>query len=163
MEKTGSERRIHGIIIGDRTDSFAAFAEDLLVVCGVDYSFCPDIYDAVSRIALNGREKMLVFGHFEVLGREGVRFFEKCSENGGRCYCLSHGYVMGREKQILAVAQSGGIVAAEMGKIEDEVKRWVLRKETGNLSQEAKKHNGAYFIKEKFLTTKAELDALLDR
>ena len=160
MKVFGSGRRLRAVVVGDN-DDFVIFVKNLLDVFGIEYLICADVYFAISEIASNGWHEFLVFGRLENLGVEGLRFFDKCHEIGARCCCLVHGSIMGREKEVVAVTQGGGYVAIEQAQVEEVLKSWVSQSVKLKLQQKAKEQKKPAFMKEEFLTTKAELDALL--
>jgi hypothetical protein len=161
MEKFGSNTQLQAIIVGSSSDGFVRYAADLLTDYEVDFVCCGDVYSAVSELAKGNYDgNVLVIGRFEQLSREGGRFFQKVSENGLACCCLAEWNFARKRKQILAAIETGAFIINEPAEIAE-----VVTKLPGgsSISLPGRKENNrtSAFIKDEFLTTKAEIDALL--
>lgn len=160
MEKFGSSTQLYAMVVGSSADEFVRHTMNLLGDCGVEFVLCEDVYLAVGELAKNTLGKTIVIGRLEQLSREQGRFFQKVSENGF-CCCLADTNSARKRKQILAAMEAGAFVINEPAEIGEVITRFVA----GGLasSSEKKGNNGASaFIKDEFLTTKAERDALLE-
>ena len=160
MEKFGSNTQLQAIIVGSSSDGFVRYAADLLTDYEVDFVRCEDVYSAVSELAANRNGNVLVIGRFEQLSREGGRFFQKVSENGLACCCLAEWNFARKRKQILAAIETGAFIINEPAEIAEVVTK-LLGSSSISLPEKKENNKASAFIKDEFLTTKAEIDALL--
>ncbi len=159
MKKSSSNQHLRTVVVGSCADEFIRYTTGLLDNYGVEPVICEDIYQAVGWLAKNDCENVFVVGRFEQLSREKGRFFEKVSENGFSCCCLAEGYTVENQKQILAAKGKGVFVINEPAEVEEVVTRLLA----GGLaySPAGGRNKASAFNRNKFVTTKAELDALL--
>ena len=153
MKDTDSSQQLQAIVIGNSTDEFVRYAIDLLNNYSIEYSQCEDIYSAVGRLAKDSQNNVLVIGCCEQLSREQGQFFRKANENGWLCCCLANRNLTHR--QAPTAEQTAVLVIEEACEI-----KGILEKALTNNVKKGQKLS-AEFIKDEFLTTRAELDALL--
>ncbi len=161
MAKAGYNLRLQVIVVGNSADEFVRHTINLLGDCGVEFVLCNDVYSAVGELAKSESRNVLVIGRLGQLSREQGRLFHMACENGYACCCLADADLVRKRKQIFAAIETGAFVINEPAKIREVVTK--LLTGSGNCSP-GKKGNDrtAVPIKAEFLTTKAELDALLE-
>jgi len=131
---------------------------DLLDRYEVESVLCEDIYWAVGRLNKNSRTDALVIGRYEHLNHQKGRFFEIASKAGYICCCFSDSHSDFEQEQVSVLKSAGGFI---VNKAED-VEKVILKLLAPDKSLSfVKKKNGSSFNKDDFLTTQAELDALL--
>lgn len=160
MKESNSNRQLYTIVVGSSTDEFVRHTIGVLGNYEVEYALCDNVYLAVGRLAKNTRRNVLVIGRLEQLSREEGRFFSRIDGKGLFVCCLAGGDSARRRKQISAAMQAGALVVNEPA----EVGEIIIKLLAGSLalSLEMKGHSGhSALIKDEFLTTRAELDALL--
>ena len=103
----------------------------------------------------------LIISRIGLLSKEQGRFFHIARVKDYRCCCLVDRDLVCRQKLILKAIESGAYLIDKPDEIE-EVLMKVL--ECGKVcsSGEKEKRRVSGFLKDEFLTTKAELDALLE-
>ncbi len=161
VKESNSNQQLYTIVVGSPADDFVRHTISVLGEYELEYVLCDNVYLAVGRLAKNTRRNVLVIGRLEQLSREEGRFFSRMEGIGLFCCCLAGGGSdRRRRRQILAATQAGAFVVnepAEIGEI-------IIKLLAGSLalSLEMKGRSGpSAFIKDEFLTTRAELDALL--
>ena|GEM_PF-5717533 len=173
-------------IVGRPSDEFVRHAVDVLGRYDVEFGLCEDVYDAVSKLARQQGGSVLVIGRLGQLGREEGRFFKIICGSGFSCCCLADGDVVRRRDRILNALENGVLMIREPMEIEEVVagllrdmadrspeKERKSQKPSGieqvvstvlgsrSPRRAGKQGNGRVFLKEDFITTKDELDALL--
>lgn len=149
------------IVVGDLADELVHHTTDLLDKYGVEYALCDEVYSAIGELAKSKGPNVLVVGRFGQLSKEQGRFFHIANEKGYRCCCLVDKELVRNQKQILTALESGAFIINKPAEIEEVVVKLLA----GNRDYPSKKNvncKAPNFIKEEFLTTKAELDALLE-
>ncbi|MBW8001383.1 MAG: hypothetical protein FVQ80_05115 [Planctomycetes bacterium] len=144
------------IIVGNVTDYFIHYATNLLSRYGVGFVFCEDIYRAMVKLATEPHGDVLVIGRIEKLGIEKRMFFSKIQEKGFRCCCLVENKLATEIKDII---ESGVIVISEPVELEKEIES--LSADNQISPSTGKPNKASDFDQNEFLTTKAEIDALL--
>ena len=160
MKKSSSNQYLSVIVVGNRTDGFVRYVMDLLSDYGIEFVRCDDVYSAVGRLAKDTRGDILVVGRLEQLSREQGRLFHITSKNGGTCCCLADTGSAQKYLQALAAIETEAFVINEP----EEIKELITRLFAGTLARSPRKkenNKASAFNKEDFLTTKAEMDALL--
>jgi len=155
-----SDSNQHVIVIGNSADRFIQHVINLLVEYDAKVVLCEDVYQAVGQWTRNGFSTVLLVGRLEHLNRENGRFFQKAKENCHTCCCFVEGLLARRQKQISAIEEVGGFIINEPAGFEHVLEKWLA---SGGLQPQVKKANSCSsgFFKDEFLTTKAELDALI--
>ena len=150
MKKTDSNQCLSAIVVGRSDDQLVGFVNQLLSQYQVRFTCCENIYMAVVEMAKSDRSNVLVIGRFSDLSREQGFFLKKTCEKHIFCCCFADKNLRNRQFQISAVNQTNTFIVKEPAEIEEVIKRLL----TGSSGPSA-------FMKDDFLTTKAELDALL--
>ena len=160
MAKAGSNLPLQVIVVGSSADEFVRHTMDLLGDYGLEFVLRDDVYSAVGELAKSESRNVLVIGRLGQLSREQGRLFHMARENGYTCCCLADADLVRKRKQIFAAIETGAFVINEPAKIREVVTK--LLAGSGNCSPGKKANDRATIpIKAEFLTTKAELDALL--
>jgi hypothetical protein len=74
MAKFSFNMQIQAIVVGNPSDEFVRHSTNVLKNYELEFSVCPDVYQAVSQLAkTNGN--VLIVGRIEQLSRENGRFF----------------------------------------------------------------------------------------
>jgi len=160
VKKSSSNQYLHVIIVGNAADEFVRYTMGLLDDSGVGFTLCGDVYLAVGQLLKRRSSNVLVVGRLERLNREQGRLFHIAGESGCVCCCLADGDSSRVQKQISAAAETGVLIINEPAQIGEAIAKLPadscvpLSNKKGNVSSSA-------FIKDDFVTTKAELDALL--
>jgi len=163
MENSSSAGQLLAIVVGSSTDDFVRHATDLLEDYGVKLVRCDDVYSAVGELAKSTDGSVLVIGRLEQLSKEQGRLFHIVSKKGIFCCCLADRNsaqmqrCFGRPELVEKAAEV--FVINEQGQVEKVITKLVADNLAMSLCR--KKNRSAEFIKDDFLTTKAELDALL--
>jgi len=144
------------IIVGKSSDTFIRYASKVMTDCEVDFVRCDDVYSAVGALAGRAGRRTMVVGRLEVLGREDGRFLEKVSERGLVCCCPANGQAQkamaaGTGAQIHVIREPQQLAELIVGRAESDSS---MRPTNGRGSS-------AEFMREEFLTTRAEMEALL--
>lgn len=160
MAKFDSNLQLHAIVVGSTADEFVRHTMDLLGENSVKFVLCRDVYSAAGQLAKNQSREVLIIGRLSQLSREQGRFFNIACENGHTCCCLADGDLAQRRKQILAAMKTGSFVINEPAEL-GEILMKLLTDSSACSSEENENNRASAFIKDEFLTTKAELDALL--
>ena len=159
MEEQSSCGYLQAIVIGSLTDSFVRYAMELLDSYEVEIVLWEDIYWAVGRLNKNNLTDALVIGRYEHLNRQKGRFFEIVSKAGCICCCFSDSRFDLEQEQVSALKSAGGFIVNKAEDIEKVILKLLAPADKGQSF--VKKKNGSSFNKDDFLTTQAELEALL--
>ena len=161
MAKGDSNLPLHVIVVGGLADEFVRQAMNLLDRGGVEYVLCSDVYSAVGDLAKSQRRDVLVIGRAGQLSKEQGRFFHIAREKGYKCCCLADRDLVRKRKLILTAIESGAFVIDKPSEIEEVLMKLMAG---GRVCSSGEKENNraSGFLKDEFLTTKAELDALLE-
>ena len=162
------------IVVGGSADEFVRHTTDLLDRHDIEYALCDEVYSAICESAKSkvpapassdasrgSGPNILVIGRFGQLSKEQGRFFHIASEKGYRYCCLVDRDPVRNHKQILAAFESGAFIINKPEEIEEVVVKLLVDNRDCSPVQNAN-CKASNFIKEEFLTTKAELDALLE-
>jgi hypothetical protein len=149
------------MFVGGSTDEFIRHVMNLSGQHSIDFICCDDVYSAVGELAKSERPNVLVAGRIRQLSKEQGRFFHIVREKGYRCCCLADGDANRQREFVLAANETGAFIINEPVEIEDVVRKLL----SGNGECAPGKKGGrrrTHFFKDEFLTTRAELDALLE-
>ncbi|MCK4752551.1 MAG: hypothetical protein KAS75_03830 [Planctomycetes bacterium] len=152
MKKTNSNQCLHAIVVGSSGDEFIRHTLNLLSSYDIEHVLFEDIYRAFSWLLRDGQEDVLVVGRVERLNKEEGRFLQKVSDRGFSCCCFADKYLAQKQGQVSAAQEKGAFVINEPAEVEDIIKKLLAGSRDSKAST---------FNKDEFLTTKAELDALL--
>ena len=139
-----------GIIVGSASDEFVKHTTKLLREREIEFVLCESIYMAVVELVESTGRNTIVVGRFERLNAEKGQFFQKLHKAGHTCCCLAD-----RNSPRLRKIGTDITVVNEFAEIEAVIEKMLER----DLKSLGKKR--AALIKDDFITTKAELDALL--
>jgi hypothetical protein len=160
VAKAGSNLPLQVIVVGSSADQFVRHTTNLLGDCGLEFILCDDVYSAVGELAKSESRNVLVIGRLGQLSKEQGRLFHMACENGYACCCLADADLVRKQKQILTAIETGAFIIHEPAEIREVVTK--LLAGSGDCSPGNKGNDKATAtIKAEFLTTKAELDALL--
>jgi hypothetical protein len=149
------------MFVGGSTDELIGHATNLFNQHDVDFICCDDVYSAVGELAKSKRPNVLIAGRIGQLSKEQGRFFHIVREKGYRCCCLVDRNMIRPKELVLTAIETGAFVINEPAEIEDVVMKLL----SGNGEYAPGKKGGrrrTHFFKDEFLTTRAELDALLE-
>ena len=159
--KTAHRQDLYAIIVGSCADEFVSYTMDLLGGLGVEFVVCGDVYGAVVELAKNnGFANVLVAGRLEQLSREDGRFFQKASDSKSLCVCLADTSSLRKYLQSLSFIGTEAFVITRPTQVKGIVKKLLLS-DRDVLSEEKVNEKASTFNRDEFLTTKAEIDALL--
>lgn len=161
MAKADSNLPLQVIVVGGSADQFVAHTINLLGDYGVEFVLCDDVYSAVGELARTETGNVLVVGRLGQLSPEQGRLFHMACEKGYTCCCLADADLVRKRKQILTAVETGAFIINEPAEIREVVTKLLAG---GGDCPPGKKANdkATASIKAEFLTTKAELDALLE-
>jgi len=149
------------ILVGGLADEFVRQAKNILERRGVEFVLCDNVYSAVGDLAKIESPNVLIIGRVGLLSKEQGRFFHIARVKGYRCCCLADRDLVSRQKLILKAIESGAYLIDKPA----EIKEVLMKLLTGGkirFSAEKEYRRASGFLKDEFLTTKAELDALLE-
>jgi hypothetical protein len=148
--------RLRVMIVGHSADKFVREAMPLLADYGAEFEYCGDVYSAVGRLANKESTDTLVVGRLTDLVIEQGLFFDLAGRNGFACCCFMDGDAVSKHKEILTVMQKGAYIVNEPIQIKDVIKELLQKGQA--ISQ---RNTTQGYIKQEYLTSEAELDALL--
>ena len=160
MEWRGIRNQYKAILVGSGGDEFVRYASDLLGKYGVDFVLCENIYLAVGQLGKCSGEDIIVVGRLGELSRENGRFFEIAEKSKVRCLCLAEKDSLIERKQISVATKNGAFVLHNSAGLKEALCRLSIG-ERAVSSERKENKSGSGFDRNKFFTTKAELDALL--
>jgi hypothetical protein len=145
------------LLIGNPSDKFLTDTADLLKKYSLGSAHCDNVYSAVGWLARRDYPAVLVFGRFEQLCVERGRFFEIASEKTISCCCFSQpGWAPS------SMAGRGNLtVITQFSEIENVIANF-LAKASASLLKVKAPEGFSKFIKDEFLITRQERDALLE-
>ncbi len=161
MAKGDSNVPLLVILIGGSADEFARQTRNVLQRLGVEFVLCDNVYSAVGDLAKIKSRNVLIIGRFGLLSREQGRFFDMARANGYRICCFADRELLRRQRLILKAIESGAYIIDKAAELEDII---MTSQQDGYACSSADIENrrASGFLKNEFLTTKAELDALLE-
>jgi hypothetical protein len=145
------------LLTGNRADKFLTDTADLLEKYSLGFAHCDNVYSAVGWLAQRDYPAVLVFGRFEKLCAERGRFFEIAGEKNFSCCCFSR-----PGRALLSMASRENLtVITQFSEIENVIAKFLAKVSASLLKTEAPQ--GPWkFIKDEFLITRQERDALLE-
>ena len=161
MSKGDSNLPLLVILIGGLEDELLRQTKDILVCLGVEPVLCDNVYSAVGDLAKRENQNVLIIGRVGLLSKEQGRFFHIARARYYRCCCIVDRELVSKRRLILDAIESGAYLIDKPSEIEEVMMKF-LAGEKIRLSGEKEKRKAAGFLKDEFLTTKAELDALLE-
>jgi hypothetical protein len=161
VAKGNSDLPLLVILVGSLADGFVRQAKIILERLGVEFVLSGNIYSAIGNLAAIDNQNVLIVGRFSMLSKEKGRFFHLARVKGYRCCCLVDRDLLRRQKFILKAIESGAYFIDKAAGIE-EVLMKLLTGDKISSSADIEKRKTSGFHKDEFLTTKAELDALLE-
>jgi len=160
MKKFGSNQDFRILLIARCNDRFIEQLAAFLSEYEVDFTVCDNIYSAIARLWGEKAGKTLVIGRLEELCAEKGRFFEKIGQMGFSCCCLADTNARQNTGWIEAAAGEGAFVVENTEQIFEAVRRY-LESQVGVIQIKRKEKSALALLTEEFVTTQAELDALL--
>ena len=161
MGEFGSDTRLGAVVVGSAADGFVRQMMNLLRGCDVDFVHFEDLYFAVGWLAKNHQyADTIVIGRLEQLSAEQGRFFHIAAEKGWVCCCFIDAESARKPKRLAAAIETGAVIIDQAEQVRTLLSRLGPRAPDARLQEEARNRPPA-FLKDQFLTTKAELDALL--
>jgi hypothetical protein len=149
------------ILVGGLKDEFVRQTKNILERLAIEFVLCDNIYSAVGDLAKRESRNVLIIGRIGLLNKEQGRFFHISRVKGYRCCCIVDRDLVRKRKLILDVIESGAYLIDKPAEIE-EVLMKLLTGGKIRLSGERENRRASDFLKDEFLTTKAELEALLE-
>jgi len=149
------------IVVGSSADEFVRLTTSLLDHHGIEHILCDDVYSSIGELAKSKGPNVLVIGRFGQLSKEQGRFFHILRKRSYTCCCLVDRGLARNQKQILTALETGVFIINKPAEIEEVVVKLLVGKRDWP-SEKKENCRASNFIKEEFLTTKAELDALLE-
>jgi len=114
--------QMQAIVVGNSNDEFVRHTTNVLGNYELEFSVCPDVYQAVSRLAkTNGN--VLIVGRVEQLSRENGRFFRIAGKKKARCCCLTETNSARQYLRSLSMIGTDAFVINEPAEIEDVLAR----------------------------------------
>ena len=161
MAKGNSNLPLLAILIGGLSDKFVRQTKIILESLAVEFVLCDNIYSAIGDLAKIDNQDVLIIARVGLLSKEQGRFFHIARAKGCRICCLADRELLRRQKLILKAIESGAYLIDKPAEIEEVVMK-LLACDKVRFTPEQVKHRASGFLKDKFLTTKAELDALFE-
>ena len=149
------------ILVGGLQDEFVRQIKNILESLGVESVLCDNVYSAVGDSAERENQNVLIIGRVGLLSKEKGRFFHIARARGYRCCCIVDRDLVRKRRLVLDAVESGAYLIGKPAEIEEVL----MKLPTGgkiHRSGEKEYRRASGFIKDEFLTTKAELDALLE-
>lgn len=161
MAKGNSNLPLLVMLVGGLADEFIGQAKNILERLGVEFGLCDNVYLAVGDLAKRDNRNVLIVGRIGLLSKEQGRLFHIARAKGYRICCFADRDLLRRKKLILKAIESGAYVIDKPAEIE-EILMTLLKGIKVCSSAEKENRRASGFLKDEFLTTKAELDALLE-
>ncbi len=122
MAKFNFSTQMQAIIIGNSSDEFVRHTIDVLGSYELEFSVCPDVYQAVCVLAKT-TGKVLIVGRIDQLNREDGRFFRIAGKKKALCCCLADTSSAKQYLRSLSMIGTDAFVINEPAEIEDVVTR----------------------------------------
>jgi hypothetical protein len=149
------------ILIGSLEDVFVRQTNNILERLGVESVLCDNVYSAVGDLAKIENRNVLIIGRVGLLSKEQGRFFHIARMKDYGCCCIVDRDLVRKRKLILDAIESGAYVIDKPPEIEEVLMKFLAGDKIHH-SGEKENRRTSGFLKDEFLTTKAELDALLE-
>ena len=137
------------VIIGSSADSFIQSISKITSKYEIEHVFCNDIYSAAAQIAKNQFKNLLVIARFENLKKENEWFLKISCQKNITCCCIKNGTFSRRSKNMNLR------FIGQLEEIED-----IFSELTADRINCPKPVSNK-FLKEQFMATHEEIDALL--
>ena len=122
MARFNFSMQMQAVVVGNSSDEFIRHTTNVLGNYELEFSVCPDVYQAVSRLAkTNGN--VLIVGRVEQLSRENGRFFRIAGKKKARCCCLTETNSARQYLRSLSMIGTDAFVINEPAEIEDVLAR----------------------------------------
>ena len=151
MNGKENKESLRAVVIGMPDDEFIGYVSAMLQEYEIEKISCQDVYSAVVELAKTGWQDIFIVGRMERLAWEKGRFLQKAAEHNAACICL---WPKGDVRETYNGADTVKIIT-EQGPFEETLKSLL------GCGGESCVKDGKQFNANQFLTTKAELDALL--
>ena len=161
MSKGDSNLPLLVILVGGLADEFVRQTKNILERLGVESVLCDNVYSAVGDLAKRESRNVLIIGRIGLLSKEQGRFFHIARVKGYRCCCIVDRDLVRKRKLILDAIESGAYIIDKPAEIEKVLMKFLAGGKI-RFSGEKENRRASGFLKDEFLTTKAELDALLE-
>ena len=161
MSKGDSNLPLLVVLISGLEDEFVRQIKNILERLGVESVLCDNVYSAVADLAKRDDQNVLIIGRVGLLSKEQGRFFHIARAKGYRCCCIVDRELVRKRKLILDAIESGAYLIDKPAEIEEVLMKFLAGGKI-RLSGEKENRRASGFLKDEFLTTKAELDALLE-
>jgi hypothetical protein len=161
VSKGDSNLSLLVVLIGGLADDFVSQTVNLLDRLGVEFVLFDNVYSAVGDLAKRESRDVLIIGRIGRLSKEQGRFFHIARVKGYRCCCIVGRDLVRKRKLILKAIESGAYLIDKPAEIEGVLMKFLAGGKM-RLSGEKENRRASGFLKDEFLTTKAELDALLE-
>lgn len=130
MAKFNFDMQMQAIVVGNLSDEFIRHSTNVLGNYEVEFSVCPDVYQAVSRLAKrNGN--VLIVGRIEQLSRENGRFFRIVGKKKAWCCCLTETNSARQYLRSLSMIGTDAFVINEPAEIEGVLARLLQARDSG--------------------------------
>lgn len=121
--------QMQAIVVGNLSDEFIRHTTNVLGNYELEFSVCPDVYQAVSRLAKTSGN-VLIVGRIEQLSRENGRFFRIASKKKAWCCCLTETNSARQYLRSLSMIGTDAFVINEPAEIEDVLARLLQSRDT---------------------------------
>jgi hypothetical protein len=122
MAKFNFNMQMQAIVVGNSNDEFVRHTTSVLGNYELEFSICPDVYQAVSRLAKTSGN-VLIVGRIEQLSRENGRFFRIAGKKKAWCCCLTETNSARQYLRSLSMIGTNTFVINEPAEIEDVLAR----------------------------------------
>ena len=150
------------LVIGAESDMFIRNCLRMLDTFGIESMYCTDIYSALAKILKAKERDIIAIATSSTFNTDHGRFFNIASKYNCICICLEDTGSAKRYMQSLAAISTEALVVNQPGEIEAIITS-VVNGGIAFKSVAGEKMKSSSFIKEDFLTTTAEINALLGK
>jgi len=129
MAKFNFDMQMQAIVVGNLSDEFIRHSTNVLGNYELEFSVCPDVYQAVSRLAKTSGN-VLIVGRIEQLSRENGRFFHISGKKKAWCCCLTETNSARQYLRSLSMIGTDAFVINDPAEIEDVLARLLQARDT---------------------------------
>ena len=162
MKRTGLNQRFFALVIGAESDMFIRNCLRMLDTFGIESMYCTDIYSALAKILKAKERDIIAIATSSTFNTDHGRFFNIASKYNCICICLEDTGSAKRYMQSLASINTEAFIVNQADEIKDIVEA-VVKGDVKFGTGAGKAAGSSSFVEEEFLTTTAEIDALLGR
>ena len=162
MKRTGLNQRFFALVIGAESDMFVRNCLRMLEMFGIESMYCTDVYSALAKILRAKEWDIIVISRSSTFNTDHGRFFNIASKYNCICICLEDTGSAKRYMQSLAAISTEALVVNQPDEIEAIISS-VIKGGIAFKPGAGEKVKSSSFIEEDFLTTTAEINALLGR